>query len=99
MSTAQSTQESPSKVYAKQLLRTLVAVKKGDFSVRMPIDGIGLGGKIADALNDVIELNQRMAAELDRIGTVVGKEGKLLSGRRSATLKVPGQLASILSIP
>ena len=77
MSTAQNTQESPSKLYAKQLLRTLVAVKKGDFSVRMPIDQTGLGGKIADELNDIIELNQRMAAELDRISTVVGKEGKI----------------------
>ncbi|WP_377480222.1 MAG: HAMP domain-containing protein [Microcoleus anatoxicus] len=77
MSTAQNTQESPNKLYAKQLLRTLVAVKKGDFSVRMPIDQIGLGGKIADTLNDIIELNQRMAAELDRISTVVGKEGKI----------------------
>ncbi|MEG4317551.1 MULTISPECIES: HAMP domain-containing protein [unclassified Microcoleus] len=77
MSTAQRTQESSSKLYAKQLLRTLVAVKKGDFSVRMPIDQTGLAGKIADELNDIIELNQRMAAELDRIGTVVGKEGKI----------------------
>jgi HAMP domain-containing protein/CheY-like chemotaxis protein/signal transduction histidine kinase len=92
MSTAQSTQESPSKVYAKQLLRTLVAVKKGDFSVRMPIDGIGLGGKIADALNDVIELNQRMAAELDRIGTVVGKEGKI--AQRATIGNVEGSWAA-----
>ncbi len=43
----------------------------------MPIDQTGLAGKIADELNDIIELNQRMAAELDRIGTVVGKEGKI----------------------
>ncbi len=77
MPTAQNTQESPNKLYAKQLLRTLVAVKKGDFSVRMPIDQTGMGGKIADTLNDIIELNQRMAAELDRITTVVGKEGKI----------------------
>ena len=77
MTTVQNTQESPNKIYAKQLLRTLVAVKKGDFSVRMPIDQTGLGGKIADTLNDIIELNQRMAAELDRISTVVGKEGKI----------------------
>jgi hypothetical protein len=29
----------------------------------MPIDQTGIAGKIADTLNDVIELNQRMAAE------------------------------------
>ncbi|CBN54296.1 MULTISPECIES: HAMP domain-containing protein [Kamptonema] len=77
MSTAQITKVNSDNLYAKQLLRTLVAVKKGDFSVRMPIDQTGLAGKIADTLNDVIELNERMAAELDRIGTVVGKEGKI----------------------
>jgi len=33
--------------------------------------------EIADTLNDIIELNERMAAELDRVGTVVGKEGKI----------------------
>ena len=43
----------------------------------MPIDYTGMAGKIADTLNDIIELNESMAAELDRIGTVVGKEGKI----------------------
>ncbi|NEQ27447.1 MAG: hypothetical protein F6K28_52275, partial [Microcoleus sp. SIO2G3] len=51
----------------KQLLRTLAAVKKGDFSVRMPMDQTGMAGKIADTLNDIIERNERMAAELERI--------------------------------
>ena len=77
MSIAQITNPNSSNGYAKQLLRTLVAVKKGDFSVRMPIDQTGLAGKICDELNDIIELNQKMAAELERIGTVVGKEGKI----------------------
>ncbi len=62
---------------ARQLLRTLAAVKKGDFSVRMPIDQTGIAGKIADTLNDIIERNERMTAELERISTVVGKEGKI----------------------
>src|SRR5205814_830116 len=33
--------------------------------------------KVADAFNDVIELNQRMSQELDRLSRVVGKEGKI----------------------
>ena len=33
--------------------------------------------EIADAFNDVIELNQRMSTELDRLSRVVGKEGKI----------------------
>src|SRR5205814_1166314 len=31
----------------------------------------------ADTFNDVISLNQRLAQELDRIGQVVGKEGRI----------------------
>jgi methyl-accepting chemotaxis protein len=60
-----------------KLLQTLTAFKKGDFSVRMPGDLEGLDGKIADALNDVIEQNQRMGEELARLSRVVGKEGKM----------------------
>jgi HAMP domain-containing protein/CheY-like chemotaxis protein/signal transduction histidine kinase len=61
----------------QQLLRTLAEVKKGNFSVRMPSDRTGLAGKIADTLNDIIEMNEQMATELERISTVVGKEGKI----------------------
>jgi HAMP domain-containing protein/CheY-like chemotaxis protein/signal transduction histidine kinase len=61
----------------KQLLSALTAFKRGDFSVRLPDDWTGLGGKIADTFNDVIAMNQRLAHELDRIGQVVGKEGRI----------------------
>ncbi len=76
MSTEQLTRESDN-IDLKQLLRTLAAVKKGDFSARMPIDQTGMAGKIADTLNDIIEQNERMTAELQRISNVVGKEGKI----------------------
>src|SRR3974390_997319 len=59
------------------LLKTLIAFKSGNFAVRMPVDRTGVEGKVADALNDVLELNQRMASELDRISRSVGKEGKI----------------------
>src|SRR5215213_6909342 len=59
------------------LLKTLVAVKKGDFSARMPLDKTGVAGKIADTLNDIIELNEKMSNEFERISKVVGKEGKI----------------------
>ncbi|BAZ17484.1 two-component hybrid sensor and regulator [Calothrix sp. NIES-4071] len=61
----------------KQLLKTLTEVKKGNFSSRMPLDHTGIAGKIADTLNDIIEMNEHMAAELERVGTVVGKEGRI----------------------
>ncbi|MFL6213356.1 MAG: HAMP domain-containing protein, partial [Blastocatellia bacterium] len=59
------------------LLRTLMAVKKGDFSVRLPDDQTGVAGKIADTLNDIITMNEQMAEELQRLSSVVGKEGKI----------------------
>ncbi|HEY9859411.1 MAG TPA: HAMP domain-containing protein, partial [Candidatus Obscuribacterales bacterium] len=61
----------------RQLLKILGAVKKGNFSIRMPDEYTGMAGKVADAINDVIELNERMTKELERIGRVVGKEGKI----------------------
>jgi len=51
-------------------------MKRGDFSARMPGDRIGMFGKIADAFNDIIADNQRMAVELERVGQAVGREGR-----------------------
>ena len=61
----------------RELLAALMAFKRGDFSVRLPEDWVGVPGKIADTFNTVIETNQRMADELERIGRVVGKEGRI----------------------
>src|SRR6202163_1859392 len=61
----------------KQLLSALTAFKRGDFAARLPDDWTGVAGKIADTFNDVIATNQRMARELERIGTVVGKQGRI----------------------
>jgi HAMP domain-containing protein/signal transduction histidine kinase/DNA-binding response OmpR family regulator len=59
------------------LLSALNALKKGDFSARLPVDWTGVAGKVADTFNEVVELNERMAKELERLSRVVGKEGKL----------------------
>ncbi len=61
----------------KLLLRTLMAMRRGDFSVRLPIDQTGVAGKVYDTLNEIIDLNQRMADEFERVSTVVGKDGKI----------------------
>src|SRR5690242_4903154 len=61
----------------RTLLATLVAFRDGDFSVRLPVDRTGIEGKIADVLNDIFKLNDRMASEFSRISTAVGKEGKI----------------------
>src|ERR1700681_4130382 len=59
------------------LLHTLVAFKRGNFAVRMPVDEIGVAGKIADTLNEILDLNEKMVNELARISRAVGKEGKI----------------------
>ncbi|HEX8352777.1 MAG TPA: hypothetical protein VF611_07760, partial [Pyrinomonadaceae bacterium] len=61
----------------KHLLNALLSFKKGDFTTRLPTEWTGVAGKIADTFNDVIELNERMAKELERVSRVVGKEGKI----------------------
>jgi HAMP domain-containing protein/signal transduction histidine kinase len=60
-----------------RLLSALTAFKRGDFSARLPEDWTGVPGKIADTFNEVIEANERMTRELERIGRVVGKEGRI----------------------
>ncbi|HEX6639054.1 MAG TPA: HAMP domain-containing protein, partial [Steroidobacteraceae bacterium] len=71
----------------KKLLRALHAVRDGDFTVRLAPDHTGLAGKLADAFNEMVSANERMAKELERVGQMVGKEGKtrirVASERRS----------------
>src|SRR2546422_1316220 len=70
------------------ILGALNALKRGDGSVRLPADWTGSLGRVADVFNDVVERNERMAQELERISRVVGKEGKL--GKRCAMGDVTG---------
>src|SRR5438874_1234206 len=63
--------------FERLLLRTLAAVKKGDFSARMPVEFTGTAGKISDTLNEIIEMQERTNKEIERVSKVVGKEGKL----------------------
>jgi HAMP domain-containing protein/CheY-like chemotaxis protein len=58
------------------ILACLQTMRAGDFSVRLPGSWTGLAGKIADTFNDIVTVNQQMARELNRVGQVVGKEGK-----------------------
>ncbi len=59
------------------LFEVLNEVKNGNFSVRMPIDQVGLAGKICDTLNDIIEINEKMMLEFTKAGSTIGKQGKL----------------------
>ncbi|MCC6677871.1 MAG: HAMP domain-containing protein, partial [Phycisphaerales bacterium] len=61
----------------RSLLRGLQAVADGDFSVRLPGDWTGLMGKIADSFNAIVAGNSRMSEELERLGDLVGRQGKI----------------------
>src|SRR4029453_12029851 len=69
------------------LLHGLQAMRDGDFSVRLPGNWTGLEGKIADTFNEIVAANQQMAQELQRVGQVVGKEGKTRERTRFAQSK------------
>src|SRR5256714_5693262 len=61
----------------RELLKILNEVKNGNFSVRMPIDQVGVSGKICDTLNEIISINEKLMHELTRAGNTIGKQGKL----------------------
>src|SRR5205809_946297 len=61
----------------RELLKVLTAFKRGNFTARMSVEKTGIGGKIADTLNEVLELNEKLTRELARVSTSVGKEGKI----------------------
>src|SRR5688500_3519217 len=63
--------------FSRAFLSAMLSFKEGDFSVRMPLDLTGLGGKIADAFNEIALVSERRARETARVTHAVGKEGKL----------------------
>jgi HAMP domain-containing protein/CheY-like chemotaxis protein/signal transduction histidine kinase len=65
---------SPGELVA--LLNAMQAMRAGDFSIRMAGDQTGIVGKIADCFNEIVVSNERMAQQLERVGQVVGREGK-----------------------
>jgi HAMP domain-containing protein len=77
----------------KVVVSVLTAVKRGDFSARLPATWTGSAGKVASALNDIIESNQRLERELRKLGKHVGKEGQI---KRAALGDAGGAWASTL---
>jgi len=59
------------------ILEGLVAIKNGDFSVRLPDNWSGLNGKIANTLNQIFEQLGAFTTEVTRVAREVGTEGKL----------------------
>ena len=59
----------------REILRALRLLRRGDFSVRLPLDLDGIDGEIACAFNEVVELNDAMTREVERVSAMVGREG------------------------
>ena len=79
--------ELDSDVDLEALLGALISLRKGDFSVRLPCDWVGVEGKVADTFNDVMDQLEGMTNEVDRISRVVGKEGKIKQRASSTSLR------------
>jgi HAMP domain-containing protein/signal transduction histidine kinase/CheY-like chemotaxis protein len=71
-----------------ELLKALRALKRGDFTVRMPLNLTGIDGEIAQTFNDVVELEEAKAAEIARVADQI-REGQI--GQR---MSVPGAAGS-----
>src|SRR5436190_1307134 len=84
-------------VDSASLLKALKAFQRGDFSVRLPMNWLGMAGKIADTFNEVAEMNERLASELDRLNRVVGQQGKITQ-RASAAEMTGGWVDCIGSV-
>ncbi|HMJ90157.1 MAG TPA: HAMP domain-containing protein, partial [Candidatus Acidoferrum sp.] len=90
-----------------EILKAITAVKKGDFSARLPLHWEGIGGKIADTFNDLAEVMEHSNEDLRRISRVVGREGKLnerlpnrdLTGDWAESVESVNALISSLVLP
>ncbi|HEX6295734.1 MAG TPA: HAMP domain-containing protein [Burkholderiales bacterium] len=76
-----------------ELLKALRSLRRGDFSVRMPLNLTGVDGEIAQAFNDCVELEEAKAAEIARIAEQVGKEGQT-----GARMSLPGASGSWIDV-
>jgi HAMP domain-containing protein/CheY-like chemotaxis protein len=63
--------------FSAEILAALSALKRGDFSVRLPQTWDGVAGKVSDTFNDVAEMMDAQTEDLNRVSRVVGKEGKI----------------------
>src|ERR1700757_1994844 len=62
---------------ANELLEILTEVKNGNFDAKMPINKVGISGKVCDTLNEIISMNKKLVKEFSRARVTIGKEGKL----------------------
>ncbi|CAN7744014.1 HAMP domain-containing protein [Mesorhizobium amorphae] len=72
-----SVQASREQLDRRQILNSLKAFRRGDFSVRIDNVYEGLDSDIADTFNQIVELNDQVTREFERLSRVVGKDGRI----------------------
>ncbi len=70
----------------EDLLAALNKAADGDFSVRLRARRTDLVGDLQRAFNTLVERNQAMTRELDRVGRIVGREGRMTERASLANL-------------
>jgi HAMP domain-containing protein/signal transduction histidine kinase/CheY-like chemotaxis protein len=81
----------------RQILTALRAFRRGDFSARLPDEFDGIDAEIAQTFNEIVELNGQLTSEFERLGRVVGKDGRI--GERGHVRNATGNWeASVRSI-
>src|SRR3954469_6606857 len=63
--------------HLENLLDALAQATDGDFKVRLSTRRKGIVGELHAAFNDLAERNRMMTRELERIGRVIGREGRM----------------------
>jgi HAMP domain-containing protein/signal transduction histidine kinase/CheY-like chemotaxis protein len=61
----------------ESIVETLTHARDGDFSKRLPARRRDVIGDVQSRVNDLVEMNGRMAKELQRLARVVGREGRM----------------------
>ncbi|MDB5556255.1 MAG: response regulator, partial [Rhizobium sp.] len=61
----------------RHILMALRAFRRGDFSVRLPMQLDGVDADIAETFNEIVEMNEQLTKEFERLSRVVGKDGRI----------------------
>jgi HAMP domain-containing protein/signal transduction histidine kinase/CheY-like chemotaxis protein len=59
------------------ILSALTSARDGDFGVRLPARRRDVIGDVQARVNELVEINARMAKELQRLARVVGRDGRM----------------------
>ena len=82
---------------SRWILAAMVAFRDGDYGVRLPTHWSGMDGQVAEAFNQALAQEDRIAHEVRRLSTTVGKEGRLTQ-RMSVPGAIGGRAAKVESL-